>query len=226
LKHIQKKAEPPTILQKITTPTPQNPQPTYSKLRSKKKQELRKILSEEQGFICCYCCQRIILEDSHIEHLQPQSTATHLSLSYENLLVSCQAELQAGDPIHCGKAKDNWFDQDLLVSPLQADCAEFFEYSLAGEILPTKDTNRSKAALETIDRLQLNISKLQAMRQAEITPLFELELSMEEVMWLIESFTTIDDQGYSQPFSPALIHLLKLEYSIDSTTNFPGNPIS
>jgi uncharacterized protein (TIGR02646 family) len=214
VKHIRKKTEPPAILQKIVIPTPRNLQPTYKKLHSIKRRELRKVLSEEQGFICCYCCQRLVLEDSHIEHLQPQSTATHLSLSYENLLVSCQAELQAGDPIHCGKAKDDWFDQDLLVSPLQADCAEFFEYSLAGEILPTKDINKSKAALETIDQLQLNIPKLQAMRQAEITPLFELELSIEEVLRLIESFATTDDQGYSQPFSPALIHLLKLEYSI------------
>jgi uncharacterized protein (TIGR02646 family) len=214
VKHIRKKTEPPAILQKIVIPTPRNLQPTYKKLRSIKRRELRKVLSEEQGFICCYCCQRLVLEDSHIEHLQPQSTTAHRSLHYDNLLVSCQDELQSGDPIHCGKAKDNWFDQDLLVSPLQTDCEEFFEYSLAGEISPTKDINKSKAALETIDRLQLNIPKLQAMRQAEITPLFELELSIEEVLRLIESFATTDDQGYSQPFSPALIHLLKLEYSI------------
>ncbi len=217
MRYIHKKTEPPAILQKVATPTPQNPQPTYRKLRSVKKREIRKILSEEQGFICCYCGQRLSLEDSHIEHLQPQSAAAHLSLSYDNLLVSCQAELQAGDPLHCGKAKNDWFDQELLVSPLQTNCEHFFEYSLAGEILPTKDANRSRAAQETIDRLRLNIPKLQAMRQAEITPLFELELSTEEVLKLIESFATTDDQGYYQPFGSALIHLLKLEYSIDSS---------
>jgi uncharacterized protein (TIGR02646 family) len=215
VKHIRKKTEPPAILQKIATPTPRNLQPAYKKLRSIKKRELRKILSEEQGFICCYCGQRIILEDSHIEHLQPQSTAAHLSLNYDNLFVSCQAELQAGDPVHCGKAKNDWFDQDLLVSPLQEDCAEFFEYSLAGEILPTKNILRSEAAQATIDRLQLNIPKLQAMRQAEITPLFDVEFSIEEVLKLIESFATTDEQGFHQPFSPALVHLLKLEYSIN-----------
>lgn len=52
--------------------------------------------------------------------------------------------------------------------------------------------------------------------QAEITPLFDVELSTEEVQKLIQSFATTNDQGYYQPFGSALIHLLKLEYSIDS----------
>jgi uncharacterized protein (TIGR02646 family) len=214
LRHIRKNPEPPNILQKINTPTNQNPTPTYNKLRSKKKQELRKVLAAEQGYICCYCGQRLVLEDSHIEHLQPQSTAAHLSLDYRNLLVSCQAELQPGDPKHCGMAKDNWFDEKLMVSPLWEDCAGFFEYSLAGEIMATNDVNKNRSSQETIDRLNLNIDKLKAMRIGEITPLFELELSIEEVQQLIESYAVTDDQGHHQPFGPALIHLLKLEYSI------------
>jgi uncharacterized protein (TIGR02646 family) len=143
LKHIHKKPQPPAILQKITISTDQNPQLTYKKLRSKKKQVLRQILSVEQGYICCYCGQRLVLENSHIEHIRPQSVFAELSLDYKNLLVSCQAELQPGDPMHCGKAKDNWFDEELLVSPLQENCADFFEYTLAGEILPTRDAAKS-----------------------------------------------------------------------------------
>jgi uncharacterized protein (TIGR02646 family) len=216
VKHIRKKPEPPNILQKIITPTTRNPTPTYSKLRSKKKQELRKALSAEQGYICCYCEQRLAPDKSHIEHLQPKSVAAHLSLDYINLLVSCQAELQPGDPIHCGMAKDDWFDEKLMVSPLWEDCADFFEFSLAGEIMATKDANNSKAAQETIDRLNLNIDNLKAQRLAEITPLFELNLSIEEVQKLIKSYTLTDEQGCYQPFCSALIHLLKLEYSIDS----------
>jgi hypothetical protein len=51
------------------------------------------------------------------------------------------------------------------------------------------------------------------MREAEITPLFEQDLSPTEVQKLIQSYTVIDDQGYYEPFCTALIHLLKLEYS-------------
>jgi uncharacterized protein (TIGR02646 family) len=186
----------------------------------KARADLRKTLSQEQGYICCYCCRTLDPNDSHIEHIRPQESCAHLTLEYNNLLVSCQGKLQNNEPRHCGMAKDAWFDEDLMVSPLSEDCEEFFEYSLVGEILPTKNIPRSKAAQETINRLQLNIPNLQAMRQAEITPLFDVELSTEEVLKLIESFATTDEQGYYQPFSPALIHLLKLEYSIDSAPNF------
>jgi hypothetical protein len=68
---------------------------------------------------------------------------------------------------------------------LQENCADFFEYTLAGEMLPTKDPAKSRSATATIDRLQLNIPKLKAMREAEITPLFEQDLSPTEVQKLI-----------------------------------------
>jgi uncharacterized protein (TIGR02646 family) len=213
LKHIRKDKEPPNILQKINNPIPDDPKLTYDKTR--KKRELRRALSEEQGHICCYCGQRLVIEESHIEHLRPRSTHPHLSLKYENLLVSCQGDLQAGEPRHCGKAKDDWFDQDLMVSPLWENCSEFFEYSLAGEIMATKGVGKRHSAQETIDRLSLNIPKLQAMRQAEIDPLFELDLSQEEVMKLINDMAITDAEGCYRPFCSVLIHLLKLEYSID-----------
>jgi uncharacterized protein (TIGR02646 family) len=213
VRHIRKKTEPPYILTSLTVATYKDLE--KSEEGKKARGELRAILSQEQGYICCYCCQKLDLNNSHIEHLRPRESYAHLSLEHNNLLVSCQGRLQKNEPRHCGMAKDAWFDEDLLVSPLSADCEDFFEYSLAGEILPTKDVNRGKAAQTTIDRLQLNIPKLQAMRQAEITPLFDVELSTEEVLKLIESFATTDDQGYHQPFSPALVHLLKLEYSIN-----------
>ncbi len=213
MKHIRKKPEPPTILQKINHPIPDDPKLTYDK--SRKKKELRQALSAEQGHICCYCGQKLILEESHVEHLRPRSTHPHLSLEYENLLVSCQGNLQASEPRHCGKAKDNWFNEELMVSPLWKDCSEFFEYSLAGEIMATKDIGKHHSAKETIDRLSLNIPKLQAMRQAEIDPLFELDLAPEEVIGLIDSMAITDNQGCYRPFCSALIHLLKLEYSIN-----------
>jgi uncharacterized protein (TIGR02646 family) len=216
VKHIRKNQEPLSILTSLNVST-------YKELNNseegkKARADLRKTLSQEQGYICCYCCRILDSDDSHIEHLRPQKPYDHLSLEYNNLLVSCQGKLPNNEPRHCGMAKDAWFDEDLMVSPLSKDCEEFFEYSLAGEILPTKDANRGKAAQETIDRLQLNIPKLQAMRQAEITPLFDVELSTDEVLKLIESFATTDDEGYYQPFGSALIHLLKLEYSISSVS--------
>lgn len=214
MRYIQKETEPPSILTSMTVFTYKDLD--KSEEGKKARRELRKALSQEQGYICCYCCQKLDPNNSHIEHIRPRESYDHLSLDHNNLLVSCQGKLQKNEPRHCGMAKDAWFDEDLMVSPLSINCEEFFEYSLAGEILPTKDANRGKAAEETIHRLQLNSLKLQAMRQAEIMPLFDIELSIEEVLKLVESFTTTNNQGYYQPFSPALIHLLNLEYLINA----------
>jgi uncharacterized protein (TIGR02646 family) len=213
VRHIRKNPEPPSILKSLTVSTYKDL--NESEEGKKARAEIRKTLSQEQGYICCYCCRTLDPNDSHIEHLRPQESYDHLSLEYNNLLVSCQGKLPNNEPRHCGMAKDAWFDEDLMVSPLSEDCEEFFEYSLAGEILPTKNANRSRAAQETIDRLQLNIPNLQNLREAAIIPYFEKDLPIEDVLRLIESFT--DTQGFYEPFAPALIHLLKLEYLIDST---------
>jgi uncharacterized protein (TIGR02646 family) len=215
VRHIRKKTEPPSVLTSLTVSTYKDL--NKSEEGKKARADLRKTLSQEQGYICCYCCRTLDPNDSHIEHLRPQESYAHLSLEYNNLLVSCQGKLPNNEPRHCGMAKDAWFDEDLMVSPLSADCEDFFEYSLAGEILPTKNVNRNKAAQETIDRLQLNIRNLRDLREAAIIPYFEKDLPIEDVLRLIESFTVTDGQGFYEPFAPALIHLLKLEYSIDST---------
>jgi uncharacterized protein (TIGR02646 family) len=216
VKHIRKNPEPPSILTSLNVST-------YKELNNSEegktaRGDLRKTLSQEQGYICCYCCRILDSDDSHIEHLRPQKPYDHLTLEYNNLLVSCQGKLLNNEPRHCGMAKDAWFDEDLMVSPISKDCEEFFEYSLAGEILPTKDANRGKAAQETIDRLQLNIRNLRDLREAAIIPYFEKDLTIEDVLRLIESFTVTDAQGFYEPFAPALIHLLKLEYSISSVS--------
>ena len=62
--------------------------------------ELRNSLLEEQGYICCYCMQRIpkILNeeeinkhfpDCKIEHVKCQSENPELELNYQNLLLAC-----------------------------------------------------------------------------------------------------------------------------------------
>ena len=96
-------------------------------------------LLQEQGFICCYCGMRIARESSHIEHLKPRTTYPQEALKYTNLLSSCQRERKPKEPQHCGVKKDDWYDDNLMVSPLDPGCADFFRYSGSGEILPTNE---------------------------------------------------------------------------------------
>ncbi len=141
----------------------------YKYLQNPEKRELHDALLREQGYICCYCGMRITRESSHIEHLEPQSIPDpDLSLEYTNLLASCQREREPKKPIHCGIAKDDWYDETLMVSPLQPNCADFFIYTDDGQILETNTSDKKVAAATTIDRLCLNIPKLKAMREEVI----------------------------------------------------------
>ena len=54
---------------------------------SQVKSSLKEALLAEQGFICCYCEQRINSENSHIEHLDSRHTAPQRVFDYSNLLA-------------------------------------------------------------------------------------------------------------------------------------------
>jgi uncharacterized protein (TIGR02646 family) len=118
-------------------------------------------LLEEQGFICCYCGQKINIDVSHIEHLKPRNKYPDLTLDYKNLIASCQGESETPPPIpvHCGHKKAEWYEESLMVSPLEKNCADFFRYTDDGQILATNDPNKQQASKETIKRLALDINR-------------------------------------------------------------------
>ncbi|VVB90831.1 Uncharacterised protein [uncultured archaeon] len=179
-----------------------NCQPTYGGVQGETKKDLKNSLMKEQGYICCYCERRLTNDDSHIEHFTPQSNPGVDGLDYTNMLCSCQDKLKQGEPRHCGNLKDNWFDGELLVSPLDPECERRFIYTADGKIHPAIISD--DAAITTIQRLGLNIPKLNALREKAIEPFLdemdEQELSRFVVGFLIrnsdgmfgEFWTTID----------------------------------
>lgn len=92
-------------------------QPTYDILSNPEKNAVKKSLMAEQGYICCYCERRLEDNDSHIEHLKPQSNPAVDPLDYGNMLCSCQDQIKKGEPRHCGNLKDDWYDEEMLISP-------------------------------------------------------------------------------------------------------------
>lgn len=215
MKYICKTTEPEALAQ-FKAQTNQDWQPSYAELRGHDKQQVHHHLITEQGHICCYCGERIVLTDSHIEHFQPQTDYAHLELDYFNLLASCQQKIEPKHPRHCGMGKSDWYDQELLVSPLIDDCADFFEYTDLGEILPTHRSAQSAAAKETIDRLSLNIPKLQAGRAGVIDsfydePDFLSNLADDEIEKLIHYYSHTDQNGQYQPYCQVIIYLLQQE---------------
>ena len=159
---------------------------TYNDLVNPEKKEVKESLMKEQGYICCYCERQLTDDDSHIEHFIPQSKDADATLDYTNMLCSCQDQLKKGDPRHCGILKDNWFDDGRLVSPLEPGCEGHFTFTIDGKIRPIKETD--VAAKMTIEKLGLDINKLNALRKKAIEPFLDKELDQQEVDRFVDGY--------------------------------------
>ena len=212
MKYIQKGEEPQNFTE-WKAREDDDWKPSWDNFQSPEKSNFHKELLQEQGFICCYCGMEIGKETSHIEHLKPRKTYPEEALNYNNLLVSCQRERVAKEPQHCGVKKDDWYNENLMVSPLDSSCADFFRYSGSGEILPNDEPGKQDAAVTTIDKLGLNISKLEDMRREAIDAIFLVTegLTNEEIQELIYSR---DANGKYIPFFGAIAYIFQ-QYFVD-----------
>ena len=138
----------------------------WDDVRGRIKTVVQRALMDEQGHICCYCESLITATSSHVEHFRPRSQFRSRELDYRNLHCSCLRDPVRGEPIHCGHKKGNWFDRQLLVSPLQKNCDRRFTFSPNGEIRPRRSNDL--AAAMTIKRLGLDLPKLQRGRAAAV----------------------------------------------------------
>lgn len=187
-------------------------QPSWGNLQKPERPIVHDSLLKEQGYICCYCGMRITRETSHIEHLKPRTKYPDLAIAYTNLIASCQGESEEpAVPIHCGHKKKYWYDENLMVSPLETNCADLFKYTGAGEIQPTDDASKKAAAEATIDRLGLNIDKLQNMRRIAIDAVLQDidQFSPEEIQQLAQSYEQLDNNGEYTPFCAAIAYILQ-----------------
>lgn len=156
--------------------------PRWNRVPAAIKEAVHESLMREQGFICCYCESGVAMGDSHIEHFRPRSKFLNLQLDYKNLHCSCQQELSSGEPRHCGHRKGSWFDENLLLSPLEAGCEDRLRFTANGAVFPRSPND--EAAETTIKRLGLDLPKLRALRAAAIDALHTA--SSEEVERLLE----------------------------------------
>ncbi|MEA1907846.1 MAG: retron system putative HNH endonuclease [Euryarchaeota archaeon] len=185
MKHIVKDQNTP-LFDKWMALANEDWQPTYEDLRDPEKKEVKESLMTEQGHICCYCERRLTDDDSHIEHFNPQSNNAVNPLDYANMLCSCQDRLEKGEPRHCGVLKDNWFDDQLLVSPLDLGCGGHFAYTADGKIKPAKKSY--DAARMTIEKLGLDINKLNDLRKKAIEPFLDENLNEQEFSQFVSGY--------------------------------------
>ncbi len=107
--------------------------------------------------------------------------------------------------------KAEWYEENLMVSPLDNNCADFFRYTDDGQILPTQDLTKQPAAKETINRLALDINKLRRMRQGAIEGILDVidTLNNNEIRNLIDGFEKPNKNGEYEQFCSAIVYVLK-----------------
>ena len=212
MKYIQK-SEPPRDFIDWKNSANQDWQPSWANFQKPEKTSVHKSLLQEQGFICCYCGRRIVLTDSHIEHFKPKNKYPDLQLDYGNLIASCEIDTDELPPIpvHCGHKKGAWYEEDLMVSPIESNCADFFRYTEDGQILAAKDIDKRQAAKTTIEKLDLNINKLRKMREAAIEGILDgLDLTdAQTVRDLIDGFSKSNKDGEYNEFCYVIIYILQ-----------------
>lgn len=207
MKYIKKGAEPECLLEYCGMASVAW-QPSYNGLRGDQKDAIKEALMKEQGYICCYCERELEKEDSHIEHFIPQSCPTCDPLDYNNMLCSCMKERKKGDALHCGAKKGNWYDQALLISPLDSDCERKFLYTDDGRIKPSVESD--EAAKKTIEKLGLNCQKLVEERKKVLGVLIDDDLTDEELVSFIDQYLE-KKNGKFNPFW-TMVSSKKTEY--------------
>lgn len=170
--HIQKGDEPEFMIKFKKS----NPKKTYeSKEFAQYRALLKEILIKEQKCLCGYCCGRITNKNSHNEHIEPRNPgkyASDKSLDYYNIIASCNNNKT------CGKAKENKYEADKLISPLTADCEDKFDYCLDGSI---------EGDEYTIDILNLNEYELRNARKSVCKSLQRLDKESIKMIYLNET---------------------------------------
>ena len=126
--HIQKGKTPDFLAAYVE----KNPTATYDTESFKPYyQTWRDILVKEQKGLCAYCCSKITVDTCHNEHIEPRhrkdGTYSKRSLDHNNIVASCNTLTT------CGRKKENDYDEQSLVSPLQDNCESVYS-NLSGKL--------------------------------------------------------------------------------------------
>lgn len=209
MKHIQKRNLPAELRRWIEGQPIENGQHLncrYEDMPSEVKRIVKQRLLEEQGSLCCYTGIYIGENDSHIEHFKPQThCVSHEDVDYNNLLAAYpneHREQQYGRCKYGAHAKADWYDENLLISPLHGNCESRFKYNVSGKIAPANEGDL--AAVETIERLGLaNESLAELRKQAIERALFRTghqSLSTQQLRNIAQSYCTRDHQQNFRAF--------------------------
>lgn len=219
MKYIVKNNNEPTILTRYRS----TPGADYNKSKppTDVKDEIRKSLIQEQGYICCYCMKRITLSygTTKIEHFKPRKIYNgsngkpNLKLSYDNMLLACTGmELdEQGNNIFCCDTKKD--DSELFyVNPLNENIENVFYYTKDGEIKSHNENIQN----EIDNVLNLNNQKLKEYRKKKYSYAKQIIEKAEEQKKCSLGFLNdmrkkwyeVDSDGMFKEFCMVVVYLI------------------
>lgn len=177
------------------------------------KDDLRKSLLKEQGYICCYCMSRIKLDEMKIEHWQPQTKYISRQLDYKNLLGACMGN-QGARPQnqHCDTRKG---DSEITINPIEGDknCENLIKYRPDGKIY-SDDLSVNNDLNET---LNLNLGFLKKNRKDALDVVIrKLDEKFSNKTWAkitvqkeLDKLNTKDENGFYDVYCQFIVSYLK-----------------
>lgn len=121
----------------------------------KEKDDVRKQLLKEQGYLCAYCMRRIDLRHMKIEHWIPEKSLTEAEkLDYRNMLGCCLGTIQDSKGEKTLTCDSHKKDTKITVNPLKQSTLRSIQYRSSGEIF-SEDPDIEK---DLDDTLNLNSS--------------------------------------------------------------------
>jgi len=215
----------------------------FNELKNNKEVNLavQNSLAIEQGFICCYCMQSLIIENTNelkiqIEHFKPKSVYNgkngneDLRIEYSNLLGACLPEKKLNSSIltnHCGQKKDK---KELKFIPNPATSSER-KFNL--ELQFVENSGKIKSKNQDIDKelndiLNLNDDNLRENRKARLNIILkEIKKHSKTDDWqkekevinyvkrLLENLPRKDKQGKYVPFHNFIIFCLNKKFRLE-----------
>jgi uncharacterized protein (TIGR02646 family) len=186
MKRIIKGSEPPCLLQYRQTQDA-----NYDGYHPK--ELLKTSLLKEQGYICCYCMQRISIHNMEIEHNKAQNKDCYplLQLDYKNLIASCSGNRgKRLKNLHCNGRKGYYEGKKIIckitLNPADSDknCENYIKYSYTGAIFSDDETINH----ELNEILNLNYQTLRENRKIALdTVIAALNKKFPNKTWSKES---------------------------------------
>jgi len=205
VKHIVKGKEPQSLLEhRLKSHADYD---NYSE-----KDDLRQSLLTEQGYICCYCMERIAKNKMKIEHWRPQSIYHDLQLDYQNLLGACLGN--QGQPQHLQHCDTKKGEIEITINTTDASrkCENLIKYRGNGQIYSDDVTiNR-----ELNKVLNLNLETLTKNRKAVLDAvILGLEKKYPSRSWTvailskeIARYSNINEKSQYEPYCQFIIFWL------------------